>query len=507
MKDIGANIEFDLDGAIIMTNGALSPDVDDAIRGFKGFGVGWDVIKNGRSIEMSRSEFEPDGDGTTLTWIQAYSGPLGNKTLYDYWFTSPLYRPLDMPIEPYNAVMAGSGDRPFVGPFAADFSHTRVQFRIGSPVNPTDYDVPPLSYLTRSLYVNHSGGYTGSITSVAYDGGDTDISGHEPEADSLVGRKVKINNTTVEITANTTTTISFEATDFGTIADNAEIKPADTIQFPMSRPYIRLIVSGRRALPPKTAALPCIDSTLQTMNLADIAKTYLTAREGGRAFAYGANWIYRGSDAVNDADGRAKVECDTIAFLSLIGMTYAKSPYTTLTENATADFDTKMAAWYASADSSVAPWHSETEELAIQSGGIWVNGLGGRIVDQGAMAWWFWDNGWVFRPEKDGLLDLSQLRSGDLVLFRRAPSTFFDNVGHIGIIDVDADGTIYVIHATEGAWTCGQVIVRSELTEEFFQIAPGRYRPEDMYFARIPYGSTGKVEGSYYPPEEADDDE
>lgn len=503
MKDIGANIEFDLDGAIIMTNGALSPDVDDAVRGFKGFGVGWDIIKNGRSLVLSRSEFEPDGDGTTLTWIQAYSGPTGNKTLYDYWFTSPLNRPLDMPIEPYNAVMSGSGDRPFVGPFAADFTYTRVKFRIGSPVNPTDYDVPPLSYLTRSLYVNHSGGYTGSITSVAYDGGDTDISGHEPEADSLVGRKVKINNTIVEITANTTTTISFDETDFGTIADNAEIKPADTIQFPMSRPYIRLIVSGRRALPPKTAALPCVDSTLQTMNLATIAKTYLAARENGRAFAYGANWTYRGSEAVNDAQGRARMECDTLALMALIGMRYEDSPYANTAANATADFDAVIAAWTATAAANSIEWFQmssdQTVQLVKQIDGVWANGLNGRIVDQGAMAWWLWDNGYVFRPEVDGVLDLSQLRSGDLVLFRRAPSTFFDNVGHIGVIDVDDDGTIYVIHATEGAWTCGQVAVRSELTVEFFNISPGRYRPEDMYFARIPYGSTGVVEGSYIP--------
>lgn len=376
---------------------AAVTSTDEACTGWKGFGVGWDCAQAAMTIQMSRSEFEPDSG--SLTWQQA--------TGADYWYTTQLYRPLDMPLEPYNAAASGMSDRLFVTDvFASDFTTTRVKFRLGSPVDPAVYD-------------------------------------------------------------------------------------ASDPQFPMARPYIRLKVSGRRATPPRT---PRIAAVTGSTSLATIAGTFLAAREGQqRRFKYGANWPYRGSNAVNDADGNALMECDSLALMSLIGMTYNSSPWADTTPNATADFDTVMASWFAGGAVNV-PWISDTTELVRQVGGVWINGLGGRIVDQGAMTWWFWDNELVFRPERqdtDGkwVLDLTQLRSGDLVMFRRPQSRFFDHVGHIGVIDRDMDGTVYVIHVTEGAWTNNEVVVRSRLEDEFFAIKPGRYQIGDMYFARIPNGS------------------
>ena len=46
-------------------------------------------------------------------------------------------------------------------------------------------------------------------------------------ADALKGRKIMINGITATVTANTTTTITFASTNFGTIADDAVIYPGE----------------------------------------------------------------------------------------------------------------------------------------------------------------------------------------------------------------------------------------------------------------------------------------
>lgn len=73
---------------------------------------------------------------------------------------------------------------------------------------------------SRTLAVNHSGGYSGAITSVAFDGGTV-------AGSALVGRKIMINGVTATVTANTANSITFASTNFGTIADNAVIYPGE----------------------------------------------------------------------------------------------------------------------------------------------------------------------------------------------------------------------------------------------------------------------------------------
>ena len=77
---------------------------------------------------------------------------------------------------------------------------------------------PDLASNSRTLAVNHDGGYSGAITSVAFDGGTV-------VADALIGRKIVINGISVEVTDNTNNSITFASTNFGTIADNAVIAP------------------------------------------------------------------------------------------------------------------------------------------------------------------------------------------------------------------------------------------------------------------------------------------
>ena len=73
---------------------------------------------------------------------------------------------------------------------------------------------------SRTLTINYVSGYTGAITSVAFDGGTVASS-------ALVGRTISINGVTAVITANTDSALTFASTNFGSISDNTVIYPAD----------------------------------------------------------------------------------------------------------------------------------------------------------------------------------------------------------------------------------------------------------------------------------------
>lgn len=73
---------------------------------------------------------------------------------------------------------------------------------------------------SRTLTINYQSGYTGAITSVAFDGGTV-------AGSALVGRTISINGVTAVITANTTSALTFASTNFGSISDNTVIYPAD----------------------------------------------------------------------------------------------------------------------------------------------------------------------------------------------------------------------------------------------------------------------------------------
>ena len=73
---------------------------------------------------------------------------------------------------------------------------------------------------SRSLKVNKDGGYTGTVSEIAFDGGSV-------EADSLVGRYIIINDVRAAVSGNTDAVITVEPTDFGTVADNADIFPGE----------------------------------------------------------------------------------------------------------------------------------------------------------------------------------------------------------------------------------------------------------------------------------------
>lgn len=71
-----------------------------------------------------------------------------------------------------------------------------------------------------TLSVNNAGGYSGAITSVAFDGATV-------VDDALIGTYIEINGVCALVTDNTASSITFASTNFGTIADNAVIKAAE----------------------------------------------------------------------------------------------------------------------------------------------------------------------------------------------------------------------------------------------------------------------------------------
>ena len=73
---------------------------------------------------------------------------------------------------------------------------------------------------SRTLTVNYASGYSGAITSLAFDGGTV-------AEDELIGRVICINGKTAVITDNTASILTFASTDFGSIADNPVIYPGE----------------------------------------------------------------------------------------------------------------------------------------------------------------------------------------------------------------------------------------------------------------------------------------
>jgi len=73
---------------------------------------------------------------------------------------------------------------------------------------------------SRTLAINYVSGYSGAITSVAFDGGTV-------AEDALIGRKIMINGVVATVTDNTASSITFASTNFGSIADNTVIYPGE----------------------------------------------------------------------------------------------------------------------------------------------------------------------------------------------------------------------------------------------------------------------------------------
>lgn len=73
---------------------------------------------------------------------------------------------------------------------------------------------------SRTLAINYVSGYSGAITSVTFDGGTV-------ADDELIGRKIMINGVVATVTDNTSSTITFASTNFGSVANDTVIYPGE----------------------------------------------------------------------------------------------------------------------------------------------------------------------------------------------------------------------------------------------------------------------------------------
>ncbi len=73
---------------------------------------------------------------------------------------------------------------------------------------------------SRGLKVDHAAGYTGAVTSIAFDGGTV-------AAHALKDRYISINGVTAKVSDNTDSALTVASTNFGSVSDDADILPAD----------------------------------------------------------------------------------------------------------------------------------------------------------------------------------------------------------------------------------------------------------------------------------------
>ena len=197
------------------------------------------------------------------------------------------------------------------------------------------------------------------------------------------------------------------------------------------------------------------------------ARSYLQARQNGRNFAYGLNWSYGTTNALNDSQGRGLGECDTLAFLSASGIAYSDSPYTTTTASATVDRTTVTY--------PKDTWAKDEPKL-----GTWVSYLSAQV-------WYFIYNNLAFS-------DKTQVKDGDFVVFRGGEGTTnayrtFDSCTHIGIVYWDANNKLRMIHWTSGSTRDpeGYKIRDDDFDWYLTSVERSLYSDADSYyFARLP---------------------
>lgn len=218
-------------------------------------------------------------------------------------------------------------------------------------------------------------------------------------------------------------------------------------------------VMGERQDP--LANAPTAYDATKAAQIVALAKSYYDARVAGRVYGYGPNFVtYRASNIVNNAQGSAMMECDTLVALVMLGISYENSPYADTTPGLTYNFE----------DLTINP-DNYNWTLPWAYNDI----VGRKVTYTGAENWYYWTNAMVFS-------DMAQVQPGDVAIFRQPRSNFFDNITHTGIIDKQGD-ELWIYHITDAAAT------GSNMAYEPLQnvIERKQYRPEEgeLYFARV----------------------
>lgn len=261
---------------------------------------------------------------------------------------------------------------------------------------------------------------------------------------------------------------------------------------------VRFNIISKIAIAP--AAITTSHNDTYGQQIVDIAQTYIDAVDGGRKFSYGDNFFFSSSSVVNDSIGYGKLECDAFVDLCLRAIPYDKSPYVVTDPNFTYDYDdlyldvSGATTWapstaYALGDlvlySGVAEYWRCTEAhtsgadfdpskwspiwLENPNGYSWVSSIGlhptnsysGRDIriagDYDFLGW-----------QKQSICsDLSKAKTGDVAIWVRRihektdygfnESNYFDNVGHVAIISIEA-GIPWLYEVTSASLSGGRVV-------------------------------------------------
>lgn len=427
------------------------PEVDEALgrilsqkfisnicKGYVGFETGWSIIAVGDSLLQSMSDiFLMSNDAQNVS---------GNKNVSD------------------------------------DSIHeANIESEIDDPTNAVktkDTDDPE--------YIIISGGWT------AVDGGYI-----SDQIDVPLDMPVKFPAISGSIDKDNASIVRSNSASSGTITNGTRARFRVFSPTMLPTPYnfvVRLIVASRRRKPPEAPPFREINSSGDKNNnlgVLGIAKSYLNARvNSGRKYSYGKNWTYSVDKHVNDSEGRALMECDTLITMVMLGIPYSASPYAHgrisngygpsdllyyKDEGRYGDPESGEVAVFKANPTNEYPWANSNASWIIKTNDKYTNALGKLITNTSAQNWWGWDNYCIFSNKK-------YVRKGDLAIFRRSDSRGFDNIGHIGVIDI-VDGELSVIHVTIPEYTDGNIIVKEKLTlDEFY--SRGRYDEEDTYFLR-----------------------
>lgn len=252
-------------------------------------------------------------------------------------------------------------------------------------------------------------------------------------------------------------------------------------------------------------------NAVNAAQLVNIAKTYVDAQIGGRAFGYGRNFFYESAPhVINNNNGAGMLECDTFVGLCLRGIPYAKSPYMNLTPSFTYDYNdlykdiSSAAAWQANTQYSIGDIVTVSDQIST----YWEctsDHTSGATFNPS-----YWKSVWVINPDNIGwsttlnnlmhpanpyirrdirfapdyafmawsvagsvFSNTEEVKTGDIAIWVRRIHTMtsfggysqspgFDNVGHIGIISIE-DGVKYLYHVSTANATEGRIVEKRRL--------------------------------------------
>lgn len=246
-------------------------------------------------------------------------------------------------------------------------------------------------------------------------------------------------------------------------ANSVSFRVASTLALAEKKITIRFNGNGRLREPKLN---PTIISATKGDEVVEVAKSYWLAKQSGRKFDYGINFTYlSGQNIVNNNAGEARMECDTLVCMALMGIPYDESPYANTNPSYTYDFNNLIVnptGAYSWADNNY-----KNNDL-----------YGGRLTNTSTMLWYWWGIGECFT-------NVNSLKNGDIAVFRR-DNTTFDMVGHVGVIEIvkeNGENIPYLYHVSVPGYTGGEVMARVKLSD-FYEMNQGRYYPEDTYFWR-----------------------